>query len=155
VIVRPIAIHDARVADLQELNRLAYASKASWGYDDAFMAACREELTLRAADLDRTVIRVGMADDAIVGFASVACEGEAAELTALFVAPGAMRRGVGRTLLSDAVEVARAAGACRIRIEADPNAVGFYRAAGAQPRGDVPSQSIPGRRLPVLELVVP
>jgi GNAT superfamily N-acetyltransferase len=149
-----VIIRDGRVADLEELNGLALASKASWGYDDAFMAACREELTLRPADLEHAVVRVGVEHDAIVGYAAVVCAGESAELIALFVAPDAMRRNVGRTLLADAVDIARAAGARRLRIESDPNAAGFYAEAGAQPRGDVPSQSVPGRRLPLLELVV-
>jgi GNAT superfamily N-acetyltransferase len=149
-----VIVRDGSVADLDELNRLALASKASWGYDDGFMAACRDELTLRPADLAHTVVRVGVEHDAVVGYAALVCDGEAAELTALFVAPDAMRRNVGRTLLEDAVDLARAAGARRLRIESDPNAAGFYARAGAERRGDVPSQSVPGRRLPLLELVI-
>jgi GNAT superfamily N-acetyltransferase len=147
-------VRDGIVADLEALNTLAFASKASWGYDDEFMAACRAELTLRPADLERVLVRVGVEPDVIAGFSALTFDGDRAELTALFVAPGAMRRGIGRALLTDAIDVARTAGVRRLRIEADPNAVGFYEAAGACPRGTVPSQSIPGRLLPVLELVI-
>ena len=37
-----------------------------------------------------------------------------------------------------------------LRIEADPNALGFYQAMGASQIGEAPSGSIPGRTLPVL-----
>ena len=32
-----MTLRDATVADLDALSDLAYASKAHWGYDDAFM----------------------------------------------------------------------------------------------------------------------
>jgi hypothetical protein len=42
------------------------------------------------------------------------------------------------------------AGYTWLRIEADPNAVGFYRAMGAEQIGEAPSGSVPGRSLPLL-----
>jgi GNAT superfamily N-acetyltransferase len=150
-----VNIRDATVADLDELSRLAYASKAHWGYDDAFMRACRAELTVRVDDLSRAVVRVAEQHDCIVGFHGVApYADDVVELTWLFVAPAAMRLGAGRALLADAVSVARRAGARALHIESDPNAVGFYERAGARRIGVVPSASIPGRALPALELAV-
>ncbi|MGH8733407.1 MAG: D-glycero-beta-D-manno-heptose 1,7-bisphosphate 7-phosphatase [Burkholderiales bacterium] len=49
------------------------------------------------------------------------------------------------------LEAARAAGARRIEIASDPNAIGFYRKLGARRVGDVPSKPR-GRRLPLLRL---
>ena len=53
-----------------------------------------------------------------------------------------------------AIRRAREAGKRRIVIQGDPNAAGFYRAAGAVPDGERESDSIPGRYLPlfVIEL---
>ena len=40
-------------SDAPALTLLALRSKAVWGYDAAFIAACRDELTLTADDLER------------------------------------------------------------------------------------------------------
>jgi ribosomal protein S18 acetylase RimI-like enzyme len=150
-----VSIRDAEVEELHSLSDLAFRSKASWGYDDAFMRACREELTITPDDLRRAVVRVASDDDSLVGVAALRVAAADAELTMLFVAPHAMRRGIGRALLRDAVEIAAASGATRVHIEADPNAVAFYERAGARRVGAVASHSIPGRDLPLLALDVP
>jgi GNAT superfamily N-acetyltransferase len=132
------------------LSALAFASKAHWGYDDAFMEACRDELTVRTADLARRYVRVADDQGSIVGFHGVEHEGrEEVEISWLFVDPRVMGRGVGRALVTDALEYARGLGAARVRIEADPNAARFYERLGARRAGATPSGSIPGRVLPV------
>ena len=150
---RSVEIRDARDSDLDAISELAVASKAHWGYDDAFMAACRDELTVHPADLQSCTLRVAVAAGAIVGFHGVAFADEP-ELRWLFVAPAAMGDGVGRALLDDAVAIARGAGVPALRIEADPNATGFYEHAGARVVGRVPSGSVAGRDLPLLVLPV-
>ena len=45
-------IRRARPADAAALSRLAYDSKASWGYDDAFMEACRDKTENALSVLD-------------------------------------------------------------------------------------------------------
>jgi GNAT superfamily N-acetyltransferase len=137
--------------DCAVISELAMASKAYWGYDDAFMAACRDELTLREPDLARARVRVAEDGDGIVGFHGVTVDGRGAELEWLFVAPDAIRAGVGHQLYDDAAGTAVAAGATKFRIQADPHAVQFYMRMGARLVGEVPSASIPGRMIPVLE----
>ncbi len=138
-----IEIRDATVDDCEALSALAFASKAHWGYDDAFMEACRDELTIHPVDLERARIRVAAATT-IVGFHGI--EGD--ELEWLFVAPAAEGRGIGAALFTDALGIARAAGLETLRIASDPNAAGFYERMGAQRIGETPSASIPGRVLP-------
>ena len=46
-----ITIRLARLDEAEQLTQLALRSKASWGYSEEFMAACRDELTLTAARL--------------------------------------------------------------------------------------------------------
>ncbi len=110
-------------------------SKAHWGYDAAFLAACRDELTLGADEL--TARRVVVAEDVrsgvLLGVASL--EGEAPDgiIGLLFVEPGLIGRGIGRTLYAHLLDTARAAGFTRLTIDSDPHAVGFYRALGARP----------------------
>ena len=144
-------IRDARVDECDALSELAYASKASWGYDDAFMAACRDELTVYPADLERVRVRVAV-DDAgrIEGFAGL--DGD--ELIWLFVAPAQLRTGVGAALFADACAIARAKGVAQLRVEADPFAAPFYERLGGVLQGEKPSGSVPGRVLPVYEFAV-
>ena len=58
--------------------------------------------------------------------------GERMDLLHLWVLPEAMRRGVGRSLFSHALERARNLGFRELEIESDPNAEGFYQRMGAQ-----------------------
>jgi GNAT superfamily N-acetyltransferase len=148
-----VVVRDAGPGECADLSALAFESKASWGYDEAFMVACRDELTVRERDLDAMRVRVAC-DDAgcILGFHGVILDPP--ELWWMFVASGAHRSGVGTLLLEDACAVARAAGARTLRIESDPYAEAFYLRAGAKRIGETPSLSIPGRVLPLLELVV-
>jgi hypothetical protein len=50
--------------------------------------------------------------------------------------------------------IAQRHGLRKIRIDADPNAEGFYHRMGAITLGCVPSDSIEGRFLPTMEFVL-
>ncbi len=149
-----ILLRPARAAELPALSGLCLRSKAHWGYDAAFLAACREELTLTAEDLALSSVTVAEVSGRAVGVAQVAAVEEACDLCKLFVDPPAMGRGLGRALLAWVVAEARRMRARRLTIEADPGAVPFYEKMGARHVGEAPSGSIPGRRLPLLELEI-
>ncbi len=145
-------IRDASEAELPALSTLCLRSKAHWGYDEDFMAACREELTLTPADLAGTSLAVGEEAGEVVGLVQVEVEAGDCDLLKLFVEPGRMGRGHGAALFAWAVAEGRRLAARRMTIEADPDAEPFYRRMGAVPIGRAPSGSIPGRTLPLLEL---
>jgi len=149
-----VTLRPAVPAEAGALSRLALRSKAHWGYDEAFLDACRAELTVGPEQCDgvRTVVAHRGSD--LLGFHRMAGEPPVAELADLFVDPAAIGQGLGATLLADAVERARALGVVRLVIDADPNAEGFYLRMGARRVGTVASGSIPGRELPRLELDV-
>jgi GNAT superfamily N-acetyltransferase len=121
-----------------------------WGYDNDFMEACRRELTIEPSDLGSTSIAVAEKDGKIVGIAQIKVVGSEADLLKLFVEPTTLRGGVGRTLFVWATDQATSRGANRLVIEADPDAVAFYRRMGAEDCGFAPSGSIAGRMLPKL-----
>jgi GNAT superfamily N-acetyltransferase len=153
----PVHLRPARPDEAEALTRLCLRSKAHWGYDAAFMAACRPELTLAGPDLDpaRLAVLAEAGDPALgpaLGLVEIALRGAACDLEKLFVDPPALRRGHGTRLFDWAVARARAQGATHMRIEADPGARGFYEARGAVLIGTAPSGAIPGRRLPLLRL---
>ena len=143
-----IQLRDVLPNELSSLDELCLRSKAVWGYDDAFMAACRDELTLHPDDLRTTHLQVAERGSAVVGLAQVKVTGNEADLMKLFVEPGLLRSGVGRLLFAWAR--ARRLGAVRMVIEADPGEAAFYQRMGARHAGFAPSQSIAGRMLPRL-----
>jgi len=147
-----LVLRPARADEAPALSALCMASKAHWGYDAAFLAACREELTLRPADLDPARLAVAERAGAPAGVVQISVAGEVAELEKLFVAPDRIGGGVGAALLSWAAATAHRLGARRLRIESDPQAVPFYARMGARQVGEAASGSIPGRMLPLLEL---
>jgi GNAT superfamily N-acetyltransferase len=143
-----------RADELDALTDLCLRSKAVWGYDRAFMDACRDELTLTQEDLRETDLQIAERDGAIVGVAQISVDGATAHLEKLFVEPGQLRSGAGRTLFDWVKATAATLGAKRLVIEADPDAAPFYRRMGALDDGVAPSGSIPGRVLPRLKLAL-
>ena len=138
--------------ELELLSALCVRSKAVWGYDDAFMEACRDELTITLGDLRGTHMQVAEDAQGIVGLVQVKVDGDEAELSKLFVDPVILRTGVGGVLFNWAAEIAKTLGARQMIIEADPNAADFYRSMRVRDVGSAPSGSILGRVLPRLQL---
>lgn len=145
-------IRPARPGEAAALSALALRSKAHWGYDAAFLEACRDELTLRDDELAARRTLVAEVDDTVAGFGTLEGDPPYGELGMLFVEPAAIGRGLGGALLAALVAAAREEGFTRLAIDADPNALPFYLAHGAVRVGEVTSGSVPGRVLPQLEL---
>lgn len=145
-------LRSAELDELPGLSDLCLRSKAHWGYDSAFMAACVPVLTLTQADLDAGPLVVADSHGRAAGLAQVTGETNAMEIDLLFVDPDFMGTGCGRILFDWCARTATGLGAKKLRIEADPGAVPFYEKMGANRVGDVPSNAIPGRRLPLLEV---
>lgn len=145
----PIHIRAALPGDAATLTELAMRSKAHWGYDEAFMDACRPSLAIHATCVQPTF--VALAGDAVAGFYQL--EGD--QVGAFFVDPPFIGRGVGRALWEHLIEHARTLGLSSVTILSDPNAEGFYRAMGATRIGDAPSDVFgPSRPLPLLRATI-
>ncbi|MBV2154046.1 GNAT family N-acetyltransferase [Kitasatospora sp. SUK 42] len=147
-------IRPARPDEAELLTGIALRAKAYWGYDEAFMAACREELTLDAAAIERASTAVAEDDGRVLGFAALTGAPPSGALAMLFVEPELIGRGIGRALFEHVRGQARALGLRSLTIDSDPNAEPFYLAMGATRVGSTPSGSIPGRELPLMELVL-
>lgn len=147
--LRPPLPHEAAA-----LTGLVLRSKAAWGYDDAFMRACRDELTITATMIASQQMMVAAIATEVIGLAQLSLDGETAELAKLFVDPRHMRAGAGRRLFGWSVDAARLAGARNLVVESDPYAAEFYRRMGMVDDGEVPSGSIKGRMLPRLRLAL-
>ena len=143
-----MVIRPAAIGDIDALTDLALRSKAWWGYDETFIEKCRDELTVTSQRIAAEDMRVAEVDGAIVGFISV-MDGS---LEDLFVEPAHIGAGTGSALFEVAKTITRGDGHRTLRIEADPHAAAWYRSKGAVDIGEIPSGSIPGRMLPLLEL---
>lgn len=159
--LRGVRVRPAKPSEAAEISALAIASKAHWGYDEAAMEIFRAELTLREDELRTRCAHV--LDDAgqLLGFYTLARSGlspleldpVSVELEHLYVRVGCFGRGLGSTLLRHAIQQAHADGARRICVQSDPNAEGFYARLGARLLERV-ATSVPGRTLPLLELIL-
>ncbi len=142
-----LVVRQARLEELPGLSELCLRSKAVWGYDQAFLEACRSELTLRPEELRTTLVAVAESESGVAGVVQIKVADAEADLLKLFIEPRELRSGIGSFLLSWAIEQAKSMGATRLLVESDPDAASFYRGIGAYDVGVAPSGSIPGRFL--------
>jgi GNAT superfamily N-acetyltransferase len=105
-------------------------------------------------DIEVQWVTVAERDGHLVGFYALAGDPPEGTLEDLFVEPDHNGTGVGRILWEHAIDVARTLGFAHVRLEADPGAESFYLAMGARRCGSVPSGSIPGRFIPLLEFSI-
>jgi len=92
-------------------------------------------------------------DEEAVGFYALeGLSGDIIELGALFVDPEHIGTGIGRDLIKKAKRHAVDLGASKLKIQGDPNAEKFYRAAGGIPTGIKKSERISGCFLPTFRI---
>jgi ribosomal protein S18 acetylase RimI-like enzyme len=142
----------AKPEDAAALTEIAHAAKRHWGYPEHWIEAWRDILTMRPEFIAANVAYCAMEDGRAVGFYLLTTQTDGIHLDHLWILPAAMHRGIGRSLFEHAVAQARHLGFRAIKIEADPNAEGFYRRMGAR-RFGVNVTAIDGepRELPLLE----
>lgn len=124
------------------LRDLARRSKASWGYDESFLARFEDLLPRDLARPSRTTL-LAEGDGGVEGFAVVDDLGDRAWLEDLWVEPACFRRGVGRRLYTAALAAARSLGRDVLEFESDSHAEPFYAAMGAV-RFDTRASIVPG-----------
>ncbi|MEV6873450.1 GNAT family N-acetyltransferase [Amycolatopsis sp. NPDC051128] len=137
----------ARPDEAGALTELIRRSKAHWGYHPIQLDAWRDELCIRPGEVTARRTVVAERDGRAVGVSTVEGEPPDGVLGLLFVEPSAIGGGVGRALFRHVLREAGRLGFTRLTLEADPHAVGFYRAVGARQIGT--ERSAGGRDLPV------
>ncbi len=143
-----LRVRPARHGDASPLSERALRSKAVWGYDDDFLNACRDELSVSPTDIDTNCIRVGEDVGSVVEFYRLSIKAGVGSVDLFFVDPDSVRHGYGRLLWTgDLARQAQERGLTDLTVDSDPHAEAFYRAMGCRSAGDAASGSIPGRRL--------
>jgi GNAT superfamily N-acetyltransferase len=133
----------AAPGDMAVLRDLFRRSSLSNDGDRASLLAHPEALVFSGLAVDEGRTRIAIADGRIVGFATLL----GPELEDLFVEPDSMRRGVGRTLVLDAVALARAQGLERLEVTANHHALDFYKSLGFVLDGTIETDFGPGSRI--------
>jgi GNAT superfamily N-acetyltransferase len=135
----------AKPQDAEALTEIAYASKRHWGYPERWIESWRDTLTIRAEFIAANAAWCAIEDSRAVGFYLLTSESDGLHLDHLWIVPSAMGRGIGRALFEHAVEQTRQLGHRTLKIEADPNAEGFYARMGARRVGEAVTE-IEGQR---------
>ena len=141
--------------DAPELSHLAQRAKAHWNYPAEWLTAWQAQLTIEPRYLIEHRVLVAESAGRLIGMCALEDRGDWWSLEHVWVDPRNMGQGVGRTLVQQVLDLARAVRPGRVVAEADPNAAGFYRRMGASESGVVPA-SMPGapdRVLPVFVFV--
>ena|SRR5450432_1694718 len=141
----------ATLDDADALTEIAHAAKRHWGYPERWIQSWQDILTMRPEFIAANVAYSAMENGRAVGFYLLTTESDGLHLDHLWITPQAMGRGIGRALFEHALEEMRKLGHRTLKIEADPNAEGFYTRMGARRVGvTVTSIEDQRRELPLL-----
>lgn len=140
----------ANPGDAERLHAIAVAAKAHWGFDAAWMAEWASRVRITPAYLASSLAFVATEGGSIAGWYALLPRPPAALLDHLWLQPGQIGRGLGRQLFEHALAQARALGAARLELEAEPSALGFYQHMGAVVTGSLVSEM--GRTIPLMQI---
>jgi GNAT superfamily N-acetyltransferase len=140
-------IRAAHPDDIGVLGDVYRRSSLSNEDDRPSLLANPDALVFADVSVHEQRTRVAVADGRVVGFATTLAVADAIELEDLFVDPDWMRRGVARSLILDAVEVARTRGTTRIEVTANAHALAFYGTVGFVVDGPIATQFGSGLRM--------
>ena len=146
----------ATMDDTDAMSDLAHRAKAHWGYPPAWMRQWDPQLTIIPGYLEMHDVWVVERDGAVVGMCALEDRGDRWSLEHVWVDPRVHGQGIGRALVTHAVQEAWSRRSGVVELLADPFASGFYERLGARHAGDVPAP-MPGaknRTLPKYEFVL-
>ena len=113
-------VRQANADDFEVVSDLYRRSSLSNERDREVLLANPEVLVFEDVSIREGRTRVAVDNGRVVGFATTRVVGDIAELDDLFVDPDWMRQGVARTLVDDAVAVAKTRGITWIEVTANP-----------------------------------
>ena len=148
-----LQIQRASPDQAETLTQIGQAAKAYWGYPRRWMEQWKHELTFSSDYFEENESWVAEMEQGPVGFYTLLEREGNAWLGNLWVSPEFIGQGVGKRLFLHAQELSRQRGFVILRLEADPNAAGFYEKMGMKKIGERKSE-IEGqpRILPIMEI---
>jgi GNAT superfamily N-acetyltransferase len=131
-----VEVRRASPGDAESLTRIAFAAKRYWGYPERWVLQWSEALTITPEFVRDYEVYAAVVGGEPFGFYALAGTGHELELEHLWVSPAWIGSGAGRLLFEHAINRAASLGAKHVKIEADPNAEGFYLRMGARRTGE-------------------
>jgi len=147
-------IRRATIQQAQQLSTLCLRSKASWGYDAAFMKKVEPSFVISEQYITDWPVYVVEEAGTPLGFYGFRIIGDEPFLCDLWIAPEWIGCGLGKQLWLHALGVAIGEKYGYFLIESDPNAEAFYLHMGAVRIGTIKSADS-GRMLPLLRMDLP
>ena len=137
------------------LTQITISAKRHWKYPEKWIQLWLPQLTITAEYVSENEVWAASDEGRIVGYYALRQVNRDCWLDNLWVLPGFMDRGIGRSLFEHALGRCRELDGSILKIEADPNAQGFYEHMGARKVGEhhtsVENQP---RILPLMEIQV-
>lgn len=145
-----LSLRPARVDEAGMLTALVRRSKASHGYDAAFMEQLIGDTRILAEQIAAEPMMVAERAGRVVAFAHLMPVDmpDTIYLENLYVDPDVQKVGVGRMLFEWALAEAARRGYAWLEWDADPNAAAFYRRMGGIQISESESAIFPGRKIP-------
>ncbi len=148
-----LEIRRALPEEAEALTKVALAAKSYWDYPERWMQIWTPQLTFDAAYFEKYESWTASVDHQLVGFYTLQEREGNARLENLWIIPAQMGRGIGSLLFKHALRLAKKKGYRILRLESDPNAVGFYQKMGAHQVGENHSEADgQPRNLPIMEI---
>jgi len=148
-----LSIRPADPNEAEMLSQIALAAKAHWGYPGRWMEIWRPQLTFSPEYFEANESWVAVIDQTPIAFYTLEDRDEVAWIENLWVLPVHIGKGVGKQLFIHALSHSRKLGYNILKLEADPNAFGFYEKMGMKKIGERHSE-VDGRPriLPIMEM---
>ena len=146
-------IFRAKPEHANQLTEITIAAKRHWNYPEKWMQLWLPALTISPEYILENEVWLAVVSDAPVAYYALKQDGKDLWLDNLWILPEHIGEGLGRQLFQHALERSRARKIFTLKIEADPNAQGFYERMGVhkidERHTQVDGQS---RILPVMEI---
>lgn len=137
----------ARIEERSALEEVQRSASLALGTYNEQLRAHPEVIELPAEQIARGQVLVAETDGEIAGFAVVLGDDSFAELDGLFVEPAHWRKGFGKALVNESVQLARNRGLSLMTVVAEPGAREFYEKCGFRVEGTAATQFGPALRM--------
>jgi ribosomal protein S18 acetylase RimI-like enzyme len=129
--IRPALPEEANI-----LSHIAYSAKAHWGYPQRWMEIWKPQLTFSPEYFKDNENWVAEKDGTPIAFYTLLEKDSKAWIENLWVLPEWIGKGIGRRLFLHALSRSRLNEYLILQLEADPNAVSFYKKQGMYKIGE-------------------
>jgi GNAT superfamily N-acetyltransferase len=150
-----LKIRRAFVEESDTLTQIAIAAKRYWNYPEHWMEIWTPQLTFTPKYFEENESWVAVDGNRQIGFYTLLDRSGIAWIGNLWVLPEYIGKGIGKQLFIHALELAYQRGYKTLQLEADPNALGFYKKMGMHQIGERRSE-VDGepRILPIMEMTL-